>query len=345
MAEHHMKDSRTLIAELQNEIDRAISPHLEGVDEFALVDFPDHPNVGDSAIWLGEAIYLRQKLGRHPSYACTFDTWSKDEFLRAVPTGPIFFHGGGNFGDVWPNHHEFRLRLLSEFPDRRIIQLPQTMHFSSAENLKKAADIINSHGNFTIFVRDLPSLELAKKEFRAATFLCPDMAFCLGSQGRRVGVTRELLLLLRTDHERLERKLDVELPRFADLEDWLPERRGFGTWLFYKALIRTYSSFFLQGRVPSRIDTHVQWYNCLASYRVGRGLKQIASSAYIVTDRLHTHILCILLNLPHAVLDNNYGKISRFIEAWTKSFDGLHQPICVSLDDAVRTCSSGKDKP
>ena len=132
MAEKPMKDSRSLITELQNEIDRVIGPHLEGVEDFALVDFPNHSNVGDSAIWLGEETYLQKKLGRAPSYVCTYDTWSKEEFERAVPAGPILIHGGGNFGDLWPSHQEFRLRLLSEFPDRQIIQLPQTLNFSSA---------------------------------------------------------------------------------------------------------------------------------------------------------------------------------------------------------------------
>jgi pyruvyl transferase EpsO len=37
----------------------------------------------------------------------------------------------------------------------------------------------------------------------------------------------------------------------------------------------------------------------------------------VVTDRLHTHILCLLLGIPHAVLDNNYGKVGRFISCWT----------------------------
>lgn len=145
MAENLMKDSRTLIAELRSEIDRVIGPHLEAVENFALVDFPNHPNVGDSAIWLGEETYLEKKLGRAPSYVCTYDTWSKEDFEKAVPVGPILIHGGGNFGDLWPSHQEFRLKLLSEFPDRQIIQLPQTIHFSSTASLKQAADIINSH--------------------------------------------------------------------------------------------------------------------------------------------------------------------------------------------------------
>src|SRR4051812_31009240 len=92
----------TLIATLQSEIDRVIAPYLQDIRDFALVDFPDHANVGDSAIWLGEVRYLKSKLGRMPSYVCTYENWSPEEFIRRVPSGPIFFHGGGNFGDLWP---------------------------------------------------------------------------------------------------------------------------------------------------------------------------------------------------------------------------------------------------
>ncbi|MGL3111458.1 polysaccharide pyruvyl transferase family protein [Bradyrhizobium sp. BR 1432] len=194
MAETPMKDSRTLIAEMQDEIEKVIGPHLEGVENFALVDFPNHSNVGDSAIWLGEETYLQKKLGRAPSYVCTYDTWSKEEFERAVPVGPILIHGGGNFGDLWPSHQEFRLRLLSEFPDRQIIQLPQTIHFSSKASLKRAAEIINSHKKFRILVRDVQSLNIATTEFTAPVDLCPDMAFCLGAQSSSAAVTRKLLL-------------------------------------------------------------------------------------------------------------------------------------------------------
>ena len=37
----------------------------------------------------------------------------------------------------------------------------------------------------------------------------------------------------------------------------------------------------------------------------------------MITDRLHAHILCTLLDHPHIALDNSYGKLKGFIEAWT----------------------------
>jgi pyruvyl transferase EpsO len=53
----------------------------------------------------------------------------------------------------------------------------------------------------------------------------------------------------------------------------------------------------------------------------------------VVTDRLHAHLLSLLLGIPHAVLDNSYGKLSRFLDAWTGGA-GLMQRVA-SADEAV----------
>jgi exopolysaccharide biosynthesis predicted pyruvyltransferase EpsI len=37
----------------------------------------------------------------------------------------------------------------------------------------------------------------------------------------------------------------------------------------------------------------------------------------VVTDRLHGHILSLLLDLPHVVLDNRIGKLRSYYETWT----------------------------
>ena len=35
-----------------------------------------------------------------------------------------------------------------------------------------------------------------------------------------------------------------------------------------------------------------------------------------VTDRLHAHILCLMMGIPNIPLDNSYGKLSTFVETW-----------------------------
>jgi exopolysaccharide biosynthesis predicted pyruvyltransferase EpsI len=58
-------------------------------------------------------------------------------------------------------------------------------------------------------------------------------------------------------------------------------------------------------------------YDRLADARVRRGLDLLSSGRYVIADRLHAHILALLLGIPHHALDNSYGKLAAFIDAWT----------------------------
>jgi pyruvyl transferase EpsO len=64
-------------------------------------------------------------------------------------------------------------------------------------------------------------------------------------------------------------------------------------------------------------------YDWQARRRVRAGCHLLASGRVVVADRLHAHILCLLLGIPHVVLDNNYGKLRRFCETW----DTLSSPL------------------
>src|SRR6266567_1564979 len=126
-----------VISTLQSKIDEVLAPLVPKSGHFALLDFPDHANVGDSAIWLGEIEYFYKKHKLHPAYVCATHNYSEVALKKALPEGTIFIHGGGNFGDIWPAHQDFREMVLGHFPNHKIIQLPQTIHFSSREALER----------------------------------------------------------------------------------------------------------------------------------------------------------------------------------------------------------------
>ena len=67
----------------------------------------------------------------------------------------------------------------------------------------------------------------------------------------------------------------------------------------------------------------VAYYDALAQQRIDRGLRLLGSARFVITDRLHGHILCTLMGIPHAVLDNSYGKIARFARAFATVWDGV----------------------
>lgn len=327
-------NTASIISTLQNEIDRNLSPLIPSDKKFALLDFQNHGNVGDSAIWLGEIGYFKKIHKTSPSYVCTIRHYSSKDLNNALPKGPIFLSGGGNFGDIWPHHQSFREKILKEYPDRPIIQLPQSIHFQNPEALKKAAQIINAHSDFTLLVRDKKSLVIAQKYFSCNIALCPDMAFCIGSLQKPMKPIRPLLFLLRTDDEKCVQndKEGVPLPPNSSVEDWLKEDTKF---LNIAARIKTLLSLlFLR---PEHLFNKNQYrellYQNLSQNRVNRGLRQLTSANFVITDRLHTHILSLLLDLPHIFLDNSYGKISNFAKAWTK--ESTIARSCQSLDQAL----------
>src|SRR3546814_20880433 len=93
--------------------------------KLALVDFPDHSNVGDSAIWLGEMAYLR-KNNRLPAYHSAIADFDDEACRAAIGDGPILIHGGGNMGTLWPKHEAFRPPLLRPHRGHPIVTMPQS---------------------------------------------------------------------------------------------------------------------------------------------------------------------------------------------------------------------------
>ncbi len=299
-------------------IDAALRPWVPSDGRLALLDFPDYSNVGDAAIWLGELTYLRRQHGVRPAYVCHLENYDPEALRRSLPAGPIFLSGGGNFGDLWPGFQEFRERVLADFPDRTVVQLPQSIHFQSQRRQERTARAIQAHGDVVLMVRDEASRDLAERHFDCRVELVPDMAFALGPLAwpRKPELPR--LGLLRNDRERLHdvAHADATLPR----ADWV-DGDVCGQTVRRRALLRLLPELGLAARDPMARREHL--YGHLAAARVARGLHLLTGAETVVSDRLHGHVLCTLLGQRHTLLDNNYGKISRFVETWTRDLEIL----------------------
>lgn len=310
-----------MIARLGGLIDETIGPLFDPArsETFALVDFPDFPNVGDSAIWAGEIAWLRSRLRRRPNFVGRRDIdWDRlDAVARA---GTVLIHGGGNFGDLWPAHQEFRHAVLERYPGRPVIQMPQSIHYDDPASIDATARIIARHGAFTLLVRDQESLELARSRFDCEVWLCPDMAFCLGPLSRPAPPTHEGLMLLRTDHEARGGPA-AEPPQGWLCDDWLADEPDFHKTVKRRTRLRHLA----MGRLPLAwgAPDQSEHFDIRASARIDRGLRMLSQARIVVTDRLHVHILATLLGIPHVILDNSYGKIHRLSRAFGTAWDGV----------------------
>jgi pyruvyl transferase EpsO len=313
-----------LIGRLQDRIHDCLKDCIPADEPVAMVDFPNYRNVGDSAIWLGQMAYLSSRHGKRPSYISELGDHSHDRLDAAMPSGPILITGGGTFGDIWPGHQDLRESILERWPGRLVVQLPQSIHYTSRENADRMARAIGRHGNFVLLVRDEASKDFAEKRFDCRVSLCPDMAFAMGAIEPVARSRFPVLAMLRTDRE----KASVpDLPACPDIpvEDWIEESR---------AAIRLVKALGAASAVsldPERIKEGK--LQAAARARVRRGIRQIARGSAIVTDRLHVHICSLLIGRPHAVLDNSYGKVRRFMAAFSGGTDLSYQ--AASLDDGI----------
>lgn len=305
------KSADQLVGELARHFARVLDAVLP-TGKLALVDFPDHSNVGDSAIWLGEMAYLR-KSGRLPAYYSAIADFDDDACRAAIGGGAILIHGGGNMGTLWPKHEAFRLHLLRTHRGRPIVQMPQSIHYADPAAAAEMAEAIRAHGQFTLLVRDARSLAFAEQNFDCPTRLCPDAALMLGRQ-QRSAATIPVFALLRTDHERAAG--DTALPAGVVADDWLEEDAA------QKRRLRVSLGL---GRLFTRdpMAQRAARQQRLAEWRFQRGLAMLSAGELAVTDRLHAHILSLLLDIPHVLLDNSYGKVAGFADQWTGDYSGL----------------------
>jgi pyruvyl transferase EpsO len=186
------------------------------------------------------------------------------------------------------------------------------------------ARIIRRHKNFVLLVRDEESRDFAEKLFDCRVRLCPDMAFCIGAL-KPAAPELAVLAMLRED---LEKASDPDRFAYSDvpMEDWITESAQ--RVRISKALGAASALLALR---PG--ETRLRKLDAAARNRFRRGIRQISRARAIVTDRLHVHICSLLLGRPHAVLDNNYGKVRRFMATFSGGTDLSYQ--AASLDDAI----------
>jgi pyruvyl transferase EpsO len=289
---------------------------LIGHKDFIFIDMPVYGNIGDLLIMQGTfRFFENNKLKPRivaPIFA--FDiNWIK-------PDDVIVFQGGGNFGDLYAGMQPLREKVAKEKPNNRIIVLPQTIHFSSEAAMQKSIEVFKQHPDFHLCVRDEHSYALAK-QFTEHAYLAPDMAHHLYPIKSIPSIPHATLLLSRTDDEKSSNAPDSS--EFTTVTDWpkLVGNREKNFRLFYLAMRAFYRSGF--GKLGNKLFAKL--WPMYAQTLIQDASQLFGRHEYIVTDRLHGHILACLMSKPHTVLDNSYGKNSGYSEVWTAASEIVSQ--------------------
>ncbi|WOF22359.1 polysaccharide pyruvyl transferase family protein [Microbacterium betulae] len=335
------------LAKLRTETKNTLRETIGDTRHVAIIDAPNQRNVGDSLIWEGELAYLTQ-LGYEISYVCDLNSYDPKDVRRRLPKGgTVLLHGGGNFGDLWPGHQALRERAVADLHDYRIVQLSQSVYFSDDERARAANRVLGAHPDFRVLLRDTLSLQRASRLLPDlnCTF-CPDMA--LGYSPRLPdGVAREpreVLVIARADKESASglRSIDSDwaAPYELHVTDWGLHASDPLGWKAARLVARFNHKIVAVRRrlhvplpsLPQRLLQRVVLY--INARNADSALRLYAQARAVVVDRLHAHVLSVLLGIPHVMLDNNYRKLGAVFDDYTGEFTTARYSL--DLDDARR---------
>lgn len=294
------------------ELQQLTFEHLDqlhtGVRAIRFLDFPDHTNVGDSAIALGSLAYW-QATGVMVTGVHTL--FSTPRTVLTNPDAAVALQGGGSFGGLYAPMNSYRLRVVRSLNARAtLIQMPQSVHFPSEDLRLLNAEAFSERPTARVAARDRSSMG-ALESIGIKPILAPDAAHALGPLFGPPPRT-EFVVLARTDPEAASRAGGLNQP---DTFDW-PRAS-------------------IPGRVIHRIKHQRPWPDAAQRLAVRRpdfwihraqkqldsGLPLLAAGRTVITDRLHAMILGLQLGRRVIAVDNANQKLTNYASTWLGAAD------------------------
>ncbi|WP_342563866.1 polysaccharide pyruvyl transferase family protein [Paenibacillus sp. FSL R7-0345] len=173
-----------------------------------VVGSPEHDNLGDHAITMAQMNFLQKAFPDYTLIEIVADrltsNW-KCLMEYSTPDDIFALQGGGNFGIEYFREEEVRRKIISSFPNNKIILFPQTIYFGDTEHgrqeLKKTKALYNAHKDLTLVAREKTSYGIMKEHFKNNdVLLTPDIVMSLDiTEPQRV--RSGALMCIRADKE------------------------------------------------------------------------------------------------------------------------------------------------
>lgn len=189
--------------------------------------------------------------------------------------------------------HEMEARLTaSEQITKPVVWLSQSIYYRDAQIRTQDAARLARCGHVELWIRDAESLTIATNAFSNRMKLIPDMAFGLSKVQLAADPAGPISRIQRGDAE----KVGQQTARGID-------------WLMPGLSLPHFPEEFWS-----------QAWRCLPS------------PSQVVTDRLHTHVLCVMADIPNILVSGTHHKMSAFYRTWTHSHP--RSQLAASWDDA-----------
>jgi len=282
-------------------------------------DYPVHDNVGDLLIHYATDRFFYD-YGYHVARSFSWRPRGR-RAQKIPPDATLVFHGGGNFGDLYPAHEKLRLTILERFRGHKAVVMPQSVYYESERSRDSSLAAYAQHPDLTICVRDDISQQVLSACPEIKHRLMPDMTHQLEDVLPSLAdAGSDALYFLREDKERTGTSGHL-----------LPEMRaGATTWdwarLMYVSDERWIERYNALHKYLYLVSLDVLAFEGWARYRaevICRALRLFQSASHVYTDRLHGGLFSMLSGVPVTLVDNANGKIGNYYRTWLDGTSGV----------------------
>jgi len=312
------------ISELRQIINQQLLPLINS--DYVYLELPYYENIGDTLIWEGTRQFLMQ-IKLKCLYSASLSTYYNHNISKDTL---ILLQGGGNFGDLWEQHHNFRKKIIAENPNNRVIIFPQTVWYENSENIKKDEIFFAQHVNVTMCARDKVSYSFMEEHFPKNTiFLVPDMAFFIDFE--KYGqinnkATGKILYAKRLDKELKTNTQPNFIPQNVEIHDWPT----------IEFLAKKYEciNYIVEGLNRLENIMEIKQFKRLIDFlRVHYYRPQYIKDCVnfinqydtIYSTRLHIAIASAMMGKTVHLMDNSYGKNFSFYDTWLTDMENVEK--------------------
>jgi pyruvyl transferase EpsO len=310
----------------------AFTPLVARGAPVALVDFTETPNAGNHAMWLGEKRLLTE-LGATVVYQCSAQSYDRAAMAEKLGAGTIFLHGGAHAGGKDAAHRGFRWRVLADFPQNAAIVMPHQPAPQDEDHMTRAAETMKGRANLILFAASEKARQTLTRHFGNSTRieLAPDATFLLPPRKRIAEIAYDMVWIARTDGDKANEQTETA----ARLSSQSAEKftiPGFsdGVEISYVAkhrpqtiLLTDWQALVYENEL-ARLALRRLDFDSWAQVYVNRAFYLLSLGQVLITDRLHAHLLAILLGIPNILLNDGAGRNWAFHESWTKASPRCH---------------------
>lgn len=278
------------------------------IQKIIYLQTPEHGNLGDQAIAIAGKKYLENKFKDKLILEFTLEEYERNgNLIKKLINNKdiIYLHGGGNLGNLYKEIEMQRRKIITSFPENKIVIMPQSISFTDDKEGKKeyllTQQIYGQHRNLHIMARDEKSYEIGKKLFsNNLVYLTPDIVLFL-----------EDLYINKIK----EKREDVIFTLRKDKEKILSDKK-----------IKDIIQILGKNKIKYNIDDTTVDYGVIKETRdfeVEKILTKIGKSKINITDRFHGVIFSVITNTPVIVFKSLDHKIAEGIK-WFKNYENIY---------------------